>query len=161
MEPEVIVLLCVLALIAIWAFGRLLRARERSKLASEWKPLLPKRISSAVANSVAAVIAPPLLTERLSPAAQALVMECYRGIDRSKLLDYHTHLFGTGGGCCESGCEIPPEEDRDLKLQTVSTVFMKCAGVRSDETGDDDFVEMLARIAHGKVSGVIYLEIFS
>ena len=136
-------------------------------------PRLPLKLKNAVGSAVASFIRVADLTPELSVAARALVQECYRDIDPTQLFDYHTHLFGTGGGCCESGCLIPKEEDRDLKLATVSTVFMKCAGVRSKETGDDDFgryrkdrdrdrekrkvfkeclitVEMLKRLVHGK-----------
>ena len=111
---------------------------------------LPLKLKNMVGATVASLVRVPDLTESLSPAARALVDQCYDGVDTSELMDYHTHLFGSGGGCCESGCLIPPEETRDLRLHTVSTVFMKCAGIRSVETGDQDFVEMLARLTHGK-----------
>jgi hypothetical protein len=103
-----------------------------------------------VGDTVAHFIKEPQLTATLSAEAQAFVDSCYQDLSEEDLFDYHTHLFGPGKGCCESGCMIPPEDDRDLKMQTVSTVFMKCAGVKSLETGDEDFVKMLRRLVHGK-----------
>jgi hypothetical protein len=159
MALELFLGLTVLVIFFLW-FGRRLFLRQESqrpwivwaqeRLRTASTPRLPLKLRSAVGNAVASLIRVADLTPELSPDAQALVQKCYQDIDPTQLLDYHTHLFGTGGGCCESGCLIPPEEDRDLKLQTVSTVFMKCAGVRSKETGDDDFIEMLKRLVHGK-----------
>jgi hypothetical protein len=147
MTPEVTLLVVVAVVVGLWLLRRLL-ARHRhdeswlawaqQRIATAATPRMPLRLRSVVGSAVASMIRMADLTTELSPAAQALVQQCYKDIDPTELFDYHTHLFGTGGSCCEepSGCQIPPEEDRDLRLHTVSTVMMKCAGVRSESTGD-------------------------
>ncbi len=150
MSPNLVMTLVALALLALWLLRRAVLRRPaqrpwiawaQERIARASTPRIPLRVRSAVGNAVARLVRVADLTDQLSPAAAALVQKCYADIEVSELFDYHTHLFGTGRGCCEagqsaSGCFIPPEEDRDLKLQTVSTVLMKCAGVRSEETGD-------------------------
>ena len=147
MTPEVTLLLVAAVLAGLWLLRRVL-ARHRhdqswlawaqQRIASASTPRMPLKVRTAVGSAVASLVRMADLRDELTPAAQALVEKCYEGVDQTQLYDYHTHLFGTGGSCCEeaSGCFIPPEEERDLRLHTVSTVMMKCAGVRSMGTGD-------------------------
>lgn len=90
MPPDQILLLVCVVLFLLW-FGRRLFLRveaqqpwivwAQERLRSAGTPRLPLKIKSAVGNAVASLIRVADLTPELSPAARALVQQCYADIN--------------------------------------------------------------------------------
>ena len=98
---------------------------------------------------------PSELKSGLSPGASDLVKRAFDGIDPARLIDYHTHVVGTGAG--GTGNFIHP------KMQTLRhpfhrfkfNIYLSAAGIENLEHADREFIMRLADLArniehHGK-----------
>ena len=87
--------------------------------------------------------APSEMSASLGADARALLEEAMRDLDATKLVDYHTHVFGSGAD--ESGCFVSP---KFLSLwhpwkRLQFSVYMDAAGVTDLERAESQFLSRL------------------
>ena len=87
----------------------------------------------------------------LSPESRKLLERAYADVEPAKLLDYHTHLLGTGEG--GSGCYV---NDRALTWRhplerAKFLVYRSAARIRDEERAETQYLERLVALArnHG------------
>jgi predicted TIM-barrel fold metal-dependent hydrolase len=83
---------------------------------------------------------------QLSQDSRQLLDRAYADVDPAKLLDYHTHLFGTGEG--RSGCYV---NERALNWQhplqrAKFLVYLSAAQVRDEERAESQYLERLVAL---------------
>jgi hypothetical protein len=89
---------------------------------------------------------PEELKERLSARASDLVKRSFDGVDPARLVDYHTHVAGTGAG--GTGNFVNPKmltwkrPSQRLKFK----VYLSAAGVREERRADAEFAARLVRL---------------
>jgi predicted TIM-barrel fold metal-dependent hydrolase len=89
---------------------------------------------------------PEELKERLSAKASDLVRRSFDDVDPARLVDYHTHIAGTGAG--GTGNFVNPKmltwkhPAQRLKFE----VYLSAAGVEDEEHADAEFAARLARL---------------
>lgn len=89
---------------------------------------------------------PEELRERLSAKAAELVKRAFDGVDPARLLDYHTHVAGTGAG--GTGNFVNPKmltwkrPTQRLKFE----VYLSAAGVRKERDADAELAARLVRL---------------
>jgi predicted TIM-barrel fold metal-dependent hydrolase len=123
-------------------------------------PLLPAAVAAvALAACVARCVmdwisgassrAPSRMESDLSPAARALLARAYDGVDASKLVDYHVHVFGLGEG--GSGCYVNPRMrswahpvDR-LKF----LAYRSAARIEDEERAESGYLARIVDLARG------------
>ncbi len=89
----------------------------------------------------------PLEMGMLSAEARDLVEDSFKGVDKSRLADMHTHLAGIGTG--NSGVWINPSMTSgwDFYRRIQYHVYMSASGVTDDEIADQQYVERLLKLA--------------
>jgi len=91
----------------------------------------------------------------LSKGAKQLIDEAFEGLDSAKIIDYHTHIVGTGD--CNSGTFVNPEmlsylhPFKHLKFD----VYLNAAGIKHAKKADAEYlINLISRIRsiphHGK-----------
>ena len=89
---------------------------------------------------------PDELSNHLSPAAHALVSSAFEGIDRNRMLDYHTHLVGLGKG--DTGCFVHPgmlswwSMTRRVRFE----VYRSASGIEDLNHADSQYVARLVSL---------------
>jgi uncharacterized protein len=89
---------------------------------------------------------PEELRKGLSAEAAELVKRAFDGVDPARLLDYHTHVAGTGAG--GTGNFVNPKmltwkrPAQRLKFE----VYLSAAGVREERDADAEFAARLVRL---------------
>jgi predicted TIM-barrel fold metal-dependent hydrolase len=87
---------------------------------------------------------PSELRDRLSPKASDLVKKSFEDVDDSRLLDYHTHVAGVGSQ--GTGAFVNPKMRtwRHPLHRLKFEVYLSAAGVKDEETADEQFASRLA-----------------
>jgi predicted TIM-barrel fold metal-dependent hydrolase len=91
---------------------------------------------------------PSELKDRLSTKASDLVKRAFEDVDGARLLDYHTHVAGTGAR--GTGAFVNPKMRtwghplHRLKFE----VYLSAAGVEDERNADEQFVSRLAELVH-------------
>ncbi len=80
----------------------------------------------------------------LSPEAQALIAEAWKGLDPARVLDTHVHVLGTGAG--GTGCFIGKRfTSASSPIEYLKfTVYEQAAGVTDLEQCDVQYIDQLA-----------------
>ncbi len=121
-----------------------LSGTERAKIQQREKKLVAR-----VARGVARIAKGPTFSDvslaQLSAEAAALVEQAFEGLEGKEVVDYHTHVLGTGA-CCDTGC-FCPEADNVVKGSFMS-ILKADSGVSSPLTADRDFLAQLRRLRH-------------
>jgi len=89
---------------------------------------------------------PEELKDRLSAKASDLVKTAFADVDPARLVDYHTHVAGTGAG--GTGNEVNPKMRtwRHPFHRAKFAVYLSAAGVEDLERADAEFAERLVRL---------------
>lgn len=104
---------------------------------------------------------PPSDLGRLSPEAQALLARAFEGIDAERLIDFHVHVAGIGGG--GTGCFVNPKmlSWRHPVDHLRFRIYMNSAGIESiegDTAPDARYLERLDDLmSHQPVNGRAFL----
>ncbi|MCP3914893.1 MAG: amidohydrolase family protein [bacterium] len=126
--------------------------------------LLRRVLFGLVLFGVALVLALPLLIdafggasrktayqtgEPLSPAARAFLEDVYADLDRSRLIDYHTHVAGQGNG---SECWVNPRMQSRLHVQDWFRFrfYLSAAGIADPNGSDAQFTGELAKLVRAQ-----------
>lgn len=83
------------------------------------------------------------LEAQVSPKCFEMVKRAFEGLENAELVDYHTHVLGTGK-CCDTGCMVPEAEN------VIKGSFMRIleadSGVKHPEKADAEFLDQLLRL---------------
>jgi predicted TIM-barrel fold metal-dependent hydrolase len=108
-----------------------------------------RKLVARVARGVARLVKGPTFSNvsmsQLSVRAAALVEYAFEGLEGQEIVDYHTHVLGTGA-CCDTGC-FCPEADHVIKASFMS-ILEADSGVSDPTTADRDFVNQLRRLRY-------------
>src|SRR5205085_262887 len=93
------------------------------------------------------------LKDRLSPKASDLVKKSFEDLDEARLLDYHTHVAGTGARGTGAFVNLKMRTWRHPLHRLKFEVYLSAAGVKEEETADEQFVarltELVRHAGHG------------
>jgi hypothetical protein len=108
------------------------------------------RVIAALINGGTISENPQEIETGLSYRAKEFLDNCYRGLE--DVIDYHTHLIGTGS-CCDSECYVP--DRKTIKDHVYGNVLLKASGCSTLTTADDDYVEALKCLVFRKTKHCI------
>jgi predicted TIM-barrel fold metal-dependent hydrolase len=92
---------------------------------------------------------PEELHDSISPEAQKLIQNAFKDINSERLVDYHTHIAGTG--TCDSETYLNPKMQswrHPLKRIGLS-VYASAAGIKNLDNADEEWVSRLVRLIQG------------
>ena len=92
---------------------------------------------------------PEDLEEGISPGAQKLINKAFEGIDPARLVDYHTHIVGTGTS--GSGAFVNPKMQSWLHpiKRLEFSVYASAAGIKNLDRFDKEWVDRIVRLIQG------------
>ena len=98
---------------------------------------------------------PEELEKSASPAARELIARSFAGIDKSKLVDYHTHVLAIGTSARDAF--VNPRMTSGMNLERFKFwIYQSASGVRDEENSDEEYVARLVRLARGVKHGGKY-----
>src|SRR5918993_646626 len=89
---------------------------------------------------------PEELKERLSANASDLVSKAFEDVEASRLVDYHTHVAGTGAGGTDNLVNPKMRSWRHPLHRLKFSVYLSAAGVEDVGRADLQFAERLVRL---------------